>query len=58
MRATYQLLRTVKQPHLVDLGNLFDDHREGLFIDRTHVVGEGSQLIAERISQVLHDLGL
>lgn len=53
MSTTYGLFRTAKQPHLVYLGDIFKDHRETLFLDRTHLTGEGNQIIAERISQIL-----
>jgi hypothetical protein len=56
MRATYDLFRGVKQPHLVFLGDEFKDHPERLFADASHLEAEGNRLVAERIFQVLQHL--
>lgn len=56
-RSSYELFSTVKRPHFVYLGDIFKDHGETLFLARGHLNPEGSQIAAERISQILEHLG-
>jgi len=57
VKATYDLMRTVNRPHLVNLADIFKDHPETLFLDSYHLGVDGNRLIAERIFQVLQHLG-
>jgi hypothetical protein len=56
-REMADLLRSGVQPHLFDISDVFDGHRETLYVDYVHVAPEGNRLIALRMYKVLQHAG-
>jgi lysophospholipase L1-like esterase len=55
MTAGYDVMRRLDHPHYFYLGDMFRGHPEALFVDHTHMNGEGNHLVAERLYQILQE---
>jgi hypothetical protein len=53
MAATYELFHTVRRPPLTYLGDLLKVRKETLFLDGSHLTGDGHRLVVEKIYQTV-----
>jgi len=57
-QSTYGLIRQEKRPNLFYIADVFNNYSDTLYLDFAHVTPDGNRLLAARMYETLHRLGL